>query len=347
MNPLPGTSASTRDIREVQMELTEFCDADCSFCINRASFAKERRSHHGLPTRSVEQILAWIAKAGIARVRFTGGEPLLRRDLLHLIEFARSAGLVTGVNTNGHFPDRLSEIAGAADFILLSFVSTDAEQTDAIFRRRGAHALKLRALSEIAAHDNLWVSTVIQRSNIGELLEIGALLARFKVRKWILLRPEDNGRGEIDDGFGQQEIEQLIEAAPALQRLGIDVGLGNAVPVCAGGDAEGQRILAALLRAGDGGLVSEGRSKLVIDPSGRVLCHYGIATPLGEALGDLGEMWRHPVAARMRDASDLPVQCTSCEHLSVCLGGSRIAAQAAYGTYAANDPLMSRFRPVR
>ena len=342
MNSLPGTPASIEEIREVQIELTEFCDADCAFCINRASFAKERRSQHGLPTRSVEKILAWVAEAGIARVRFTGGEPLLRRDLLHLVEFARRAGLVTGVNTNGHFPDRLSEVASAADFILLSFVSADSERTDAIFRRRGSHALKLRALSRITAHDNLWVSTVIQRSNIGELLEIGALLVRFHVKKWILLRPEDNGRGETGDEFGEREIDQLIAAAPALWGLGIDIGLGNAVPVCAARDSDGQRILAALLRAGDGGMVSEGRSKLVIDPSGRVLCHYGIDAPLGQALGDLRELWQHPAAAKMRDASNLPNQCTSCEHLGVCLGGSRIAARAAYGTYAAPDPLMPR-----
>jgi radical SAM protein with 4Fe4S-binding SPASM domain len=145
-------------------------------------------------------------------------------------------------------------------------------------------------------------------------------------------------------GFIAQKVEARVEpcGSMAIVRAGIDIGLGNAVPVCAARDSDGQRILAALLRAGDGGLVSEGRSKLVIDPSGQVLCHYGIDAPLGQALGDLRELWQYPAATKMRDASNLPNQCTSCEHLGVCLGGSRIAARTAYGTYAAPDPLMPR-----
>jgi radical SAM protein with 4Fe4S-binding SPASM domain len=344
MSRLPGTPDLVGDIREVQIELTEFCDADCGFCINRASFAKERRSHHGLPTGKVEEILAWIAATGIERVRFTGGEPLLRRDLIRLLDFANREGLVTGVNTNGHFPERLAEVAPLADFILLSFVSANPERTDAIFRRRGSHELKLRSLSAAAAHPNLWVSTVLQRSNVAELLSIGELLANFGVGKWILLRPEANGRADADSDFGAREVEQLVAIAARLQQLGIEIGLGNAVPICAGREPSEERILAELLRSADGGLVSEGRSKLVIDPSGRVLCHYGLDIALGEALEDMGALWRHPVAEAMRDTDSLPAECLSCEHLDICLGGSRIAAHAAEGSYRARDPLMRRPR---
>lgn len=54
-----------------------------------------------LTTQEWEQILDKAWAAGIPHVLFTGGEPLLRDDLIHLITYAEAKGQVTGVLTGG------------------------------------------------------------------------------------------------------------------------------------------------------------------------------------------------------------------------------------------------------
>src|ERR1041385_8616410 len=148
-----GTPSAACDLREIQIELTERCDADCPFCINRATFAANGRSYNGLPTNILENVIAWIADAGIGRIRFTGGEPLLRKDVGHLAAQARAHGLVTGINTNGHLVPRWAEtLFEEFDFVLVSIISADPKRTDEIMRFRCSHAKKLQALSVLSGH---------------------------------------------------------------------------------------------------------------------------------------------------------------------------------------------------
>ena len=48
----------------------------------------------------MEKVLENIASDGISRVRFSGGEPLLRNDLPQLVSFAKNLGLFISLNTN-------------------------------------------------------------------------------------------------------------------------------------------------------------------------------------------------------------------------------------------------------
>ena len=48
-----------------------------------------------MSTEKIKLIIDKIAAAGIERVRFTGGEPLMRKDIFELAEYAKSKGLVT------------------------------------------------------------------------------------------------------------------------------------------------------------------------------------------------------------------------------------------------------------
>jgi radical SAM protein with 4Fe4S-binding SPASM domain len=341
---LPNTPVHARNLREVQVELTEMCDADCPFCINRASFAKHGRHSNGLSTDIMEKVLQWIASSGVARVRFTGGEPLLRKDLGQLVSVAKEIGLITGVNTNGslvhHWRDVLLEMF---DFVLLSIISANPARTDEIMRHEGFHRKKLQALATLSNHSNLWVSTVLSHESVGELDDIGRLLADNGVAHWILLRPEANGSPSDDYNFGGEELGRFLNAARAVEeRYGLNMALGNSIPICAGQTVADRAFLARLLRAGDGGLVSEGRSKLVIDPAGRVLSHYGIPVPLGTIFDDLETMWQKPFAQSLRSTDILPSVCGACAVLEPCYGGSRIAAQTVSGTFEGEDPMMNR-----
>ena len=81
------------------LELTERCNNDCIHCcinLPEEDAARERE----IPTGEVKRILIEAATLGALSVRFTGGEPLLRKDFAELYLFARRLGLNVMIFTN-------------------------------------------------------------------------------------------------------------------------------------------------------------------------------------------------------------------------------------------------------
>ncbi len=84
----------------LDMELTERCNNNCIHCyINRP--ANDVAAHdRELSTFEIQKILEEAAGLGCPRVRFTGGEPLLRPDFADIYIFARKLGLKVMLFTN-------------------------------------------------------------------------------------------------------------------------------------------------------------------------------------------------------------------------------------------------------
>lgn len=84
----------------LDIELTERCDNNCIHCCinlpanNAAARARE------MPAEQIKRVLTEAASLGCLRVRFTGGEPLLRPDFEELYIFARRLGLKVLLFTN-------------------------------------------------------------------------------------------------------------------------------------------------------------------------------------------------------------------------------------------------------
>jgi radical SAM protein with 4Fe4S-binding SPASM domain len=85
----------------LDIELTERCNNSCQHCYinlpeNDAEALKEE-----LTTDQWKNILQQAANLGVLTVRFTGGEPLIRRDFTELYMFARRLGMKVMLFTNG------------------------------------------------------------------------------------------------------------------------------------------------------------------------------------------------------------------------------------------------------
>ena len=91
-----------RPLRSLRISVTDRCNLRCQYCMPEPDYA-------WLPRESILDFeeIAWITDVfvslGVDRVRVTGGEPLLRRDLPHLIEMlaARSGIADLALTTNG------------------------------------------------------------------------------------------------------------------------------------------------------------------------------------------------------------------------------------------------------
>lgn len=85
----------------LDIELTERCNNNCIHCYINLPENDLKARRRELSTAQVKAILEEAASLGCLRVRFTGGEPLLRDDFEELYVFARRLGLRVQISTNG------------------------------------------------------------------------------------------------------------------------------------------------------------------------------------------------------------------------------------------------------
>ncbi|XZG69659.1 GTP 3',8-cyclase MoaA [Chitinibacteraceae bacterium HSL-7] len=81
-----------RAISYLRLSVTDRCDLRCSYCLP-ARFKGFEEPAHWLTFDEIERIVAAFVTLGVTRVRLTGGEPLLRRDLPQLAGRLSATGL--------------------------------------------------------------------------------------------------------------------------------------------------------------------------------------------------------------------------------------------------------------
>ncbi len=92
-------SAGSHMISHIDMELTERCDNNCVHCsINIPENSPEKKKE--LNTADWKRIIKQAADLGVLKIRFTGGEPLLREDFPDLYLFTRKLGIKVIIFTN-------------------------------------------------------------------------------------------------------------------------------------------------------------------------------------------------------------------------------------------------------
>lgn len=72
-----------RTIKYLRLSVTDRCDLRCSYCIPKG-FKGFERPPHWLDFNEIERLVSVMAQLGLQKVRLTGGEPLLRKDLANL-----------------------------------------------------------------------------------------------------------------------------------------------------------------------------------------------------------------------------------------------------------------------
>ena len=77
---MPLIDSFNRRIEYVRLSVTDRCDLRCSYCLPKG-FKDFEEPAHWLSFAEIERVMRVFTELGVRRVRLTGGEPLLRRDL--------------------------------------------------------------------------------------------------------------------------------------------------------------------------------------------------------------------------------------------------------------------------
>ncbi len=126
-----------RRIDYLRLSVTDRCDLRCSYCMPKG-FCGFEEPARWLSFDEIERLIAVFGKLGVHRVRITGGEPLLRRDLPQLVaRLRRLRGIEeVSLSTNATQLDRHANDLKAAGLTRIN-VSLDSLQRERIERITG------------------------------------------------------------------------------------------------------------------------------------------------------------------------------------------------------------------
>ncbi len=119
--PLKKTlfDAYERNLYYLRLSVTDRCQFSCSYCRGKGGiFLPEKNLLTG---DEISRLVRIFEKMGTRKIRMTGGEPLVRKDSVSIIEKIHDLGLRTGLTTNGlRLKEILPKVRGKLDSVNVS-----------------------------------------------------------------------------------------------------------------------------------------------------------------------------------------------------------------------------------
>jgi len=351
----------------ISWNLTYRCNLACEHCyldaggtplVGTANFAD--RSELG--TEECFKVIDEIATFAPECVTIlTGGEPLLRRDILEIVRRAAERGLWVVVGTNGvriteNVAQHLAE-AGARG-LSLSLDALDPDRHDRFRRVRGAWQNTVEGAAILNRTGLPFiVQTTAGAHNLGELDAIADFAhERLAAKVWNLYFLVPTGRGQFVSDINPAQYDEVLGSLYRIQKKYAGRMLVNAK--CAphyiktvlehSGDAPSalpvsglsQNFSAIRTYSGGAGGCPAGTHYMGIRPNGDVTpCPYLPVFAGNLRRASLADLWSSSeLFADIRRRSSLGGRCGECEMNAHC-GGCRARAYGMTGDFMAEDPL--------
>ena len=308
----------------------------CAHCYRDAGCKADEE----LSTGEAKELLNQIARAGFKIMIFSGGEPLMRPDILELVKHAASLKLIPVFGTNGTLitRDMAEKLKSAgAKGMGISLDSTDAEKHDKFraFKNAWSGAVEgMKNCREVGLP--FQIHTTVMDWNQNELEEITDFAVEIgaKAHHIFFLVPTGRAASIEDEALRQKEYEEvLIRIMEKQKKVSIELK-----PTCAPQFLRIADELGMNLRFKRGCLA--GLSYCIISPRGKVQpCAY-----LNMELGDVrktpfDEIWKNnPILKKLRTL-DYEGGCGVCKYKNKC-GGCRARAAVYHdGNFMAADTI--------
>jgi len=205
------TDVFRRPLRSLRVSLTDRCNLRCSYCMPEEDYIWLPREEL-LTFEEIAELVGLFTELGVNKVRLTGGEPLLRKDLPVLIQMlARNPRLEDlALTTNAVLLAEQAEALSRAGLHRIT-VSLDTLRRDRFraLTRRDAHAQVLRGVEAAAraGFRKLKIDSVVIRGvNDDELADLLEYANHVGAR--LPARPAGgpDGQAPCRDGTGQVEV---------------------------------------------------------------------------------------------------------------------------------------------
>lgn len=330
-------------------EVTRACELACVHC--RAE-AIERRDPRELRGAQVERLLDQVARAQPQVFVLTGGDPMMRPDLLDIIAGATERGIAVSMSPSATPRFVKADLCRFRDVGLKRVsLSLDGATRETHDRFRGVPGTWDRTMEAIGAAREagleVQINTTFTRNNLVEFPAFVRLLREVKPSLWSVFQLVPTGRARPDDLLTGLQMETLFESLFALSH--------HAPFAIKTTEGQHYRRVAMQLWKRNPHMpkprllpVNDGNGFVFISHTGDIQPSGFLPITAGNVRADeLLDVYRDsPLFRQLRDPDLLKGKCRRCEFRTIC-SGSRARAFAMTGDYLAEEPLCIYQPPLR
>lgn len=299
----------------MDLAVTYRCNLGCSKCYLGG------KSEEGFKELSFEEWLKVydiLWKQGVPQIVFTGGEPLLREDIISLV--AEADEFITGLITNGTMLSDLAKdlYSASLDYVQVTIESSNSEEHDGMTGVPGSHKATIAGIkAAVEAGLNVTTNTTLTRRNAGSFSSLIQLLSEVGVKHVACNTLICSGKGSacrLESGLSDEElVKYLISAKEAAEKAAVELQWYS--PTCY------SKINPLTLGFGAKSC-SAAAHNMTIQPDGSVLPCQSWPESVGNILTDSWpKIWRNETCRYLREREYKDWQCSGCSYESSCAGG--------------------------
>jgi Fe-coproporphyrin III synthase len=341
----------------VVWNVTRRCNLKCVHCYSQS----EDRNYSGeLSLEEGKALIDDLAAFGAPVILFSGGEPLIRKDILDLIRYATEKGRRAVVSTNGTLITRI--VAEKLREIGLSYVGISLDGLEEVHDAfRGFPGTFSRAMQAIKnccdAGLKVGLRFTINKRNFQDIPGIFDLVEERNIPRICFYHLVYAGRGaelvteDLDHAQTRQVVDLILDRTKRLHNKGMPVEV-----LTVDNHADGPYLYLRLKKE-DPARAEEVLKLLRMNEGNNSGRGIGCVSWDGQVHAD--QFWRHLSFGNIRDrpfnkiwtdTSDeflmklkekkkhVKGRCARCRWLDICAGNFRVRAEAVYGDVWASDP---------
>lgn len=341
----------------VVWNVTRRCNLKCIHCY---AHAKDEEFSGELSTGEGKAVLENLAAFGSPVVLFSGGEPLVRPDLIELAQYAVDKGMRAVISTNGTLIN--SRTARDLKKVGLSYVGISLDGLEEVNDRfRGVKGAFRKALDGITACRDSGIKVglrfTMNRLNVSEVPGIFDLLEKYEIPRVCFYHLVYAGRGSelMNEDLSHRETRDAVDLI--IDRTADLHARGKAKEVLTvDNHADGPYLylrmlmenspraaeVLELLQMNEGN--NSGRGIGCISWDGSVHAdqfwrHYSFGNVRERKFSEIWTDLSNPLMKRLKNKKlYVKGRCAECKWLSICGGNFRVRAEAATGDLWACDP---------
>ncbi len=348
-------SADKRPV--VVWNTTRACNLKCVHCY---AHAKEHAVADELTTAEGKTLIDDLAQFGAPVMLFSGGEPLVRKDLPDLAEYAVKKGMRAVISTNGTLITKT--LARTLKNIGLSYVGISLDGMETINDRfRGVKGSFKKALNGIencqSAGIKVGLRFTINKFNVGEIPSIFQLLEKMEIPRVCFYHLVYAGRGSkmVEEDLTLQQTREAVDLIIDHTKDLHDRGKAKEV-LTVDNHADGPYLymrmlkenperaadILELLKMNEGN--SSGRGIGCISWNGDVHAdqfwrHYSFGNVRQRPFSEIWTDTSEPLMGKLKEKKKhVTGRCATCRWLNICGGNFRVRAEAVSDDLWAPDP---------
>jgi Fe-coproporphyrin III synthase len=341
----------------VVWNITRRCNLKCIHCY---AHANETSSEDELSTEEGKNLIDDLAGFGVPVILFSGGEPLVRKDLPELASYAVEKGMRAVISTNGTLIT--DSVAQKLKDIGLSYVGISLDGTEKINDRfRGVNGAFKSALNGIRSCKKAGIKVglrfTVNNHNSNEIPAIFDILEEMDIPRVCFYHLVYAGRGSrmIEEDLSHEKSREIVDLIINRTKSLHERGKPKEV-LTVDNHADGPYLYLRLLKE-DPDRAAEVLKLLEMNEGNNSGRGIGCVSWDGEVYAD--QFWRHysfgnikkrpfseiwtdisePLMKKLKEKKKyVKGKCASCRWLDVCGGNFRVRAEAATGDLWAPDP---------